>query len=159
MIRAGKVDQTGFTGRRTKGGCSKEWIMAIRALVLTVCAAGFGLWLVGPAKEPPVDPIISASVKKGDQDYTVSNIQTGAACLITRGNRLSSHSRHVKPGNDCETVWPRLSETRNWTQNDDNTVLLTDASGAEILTLGLGDGVDFESLEPANAVLAFNSIN
>jgi hypothetical protein len=52
-----------------------------------------------------------------------------------------------------------LAEARNWTQNDDQTVTLTDASGTAILTLGLGDGVDFETLEPTNAVLAFNSVN
>lgn len=133
--------------------------MAIRALVLTVCAAGFGLWMIGPAEEPSLDPVVSASVKKGDQDYTVSNMENGSACLVTRGTPLTGHSRAVKPGKDCESVWPGLSEARNWTQNDDHTVVLTDSSGSEILTLGLGDGVDFESLEPANAVLAFNSIN
>jgi len=133
--------------------------MVIRTLVLTVCAAGFGLWMLGPAKEPAIDPIISASVKSGDQDYTVSNMENGTACLVTRGRRVSGHSRIIKPGRDCEAVWPRLTEARNWTQNDDNTVVLTDAGGAAILTLGLGDGVDFESLEPANAILAFNSIN
>jgi hypothetical protein len=132
--------------------------MAIRALVLTVCAAGFGLWMLGPAKEPGVDPIISSSVGVTDQDYTVSNMQSGTACIVTRGKRLGGHSRQVKPGRDCESVWPRLSEARNWIQNDDDTVVLTDASGEEILTLGLGDGVDFESLEPTNAMLAFNSV-
>lgn len=133
--------------------------MVIRTLVLTVCAAGFGLWMMGPAKEPAIDPIISASVKTGDQDYTVSNMENGTACLITRGSRLSPHSRAIAPGEDCESVWPGLAQARNWTQNDDGTVALTDAGGTAILTLGLGDGVDFESLEPANAVLAFNSVN
>jgi hypothetical protein len=133
--------------------------MAIRVLVLTVCAAGFGLWMMGPAKEPQADPIVSASINAGDQSYTVSNMESGTACLITRGARISGHSRTIKPGSDCEAVWPRLTEARNWTQNDDSTVVLSDASGAAILTLGLGDGVDFEALEPANAVLAFNAVN
>jgi hypothetical protein len=133
--------------------------MIIRTLVLTVCAAGFGLWMMGPAKEPVTDPIVSASVKTGEQDYTVSNMENGSACLVTRGSRLSPHSRAIKPGKDCEAVWPGLAEARNWTQNDDGTVALTDGSGQAILTLGLGDGVDFESLDPANAVLAFNSVN
>jgi hypothetical protein len=134
-------------------------MMAIRALVLTVCAAGFGLWLMGPVKEPAADPIVSASIRTGDQDYTVSNMENGAACLITRGQHTGGHSRTIKPGSDCEAVWPGLAEARNWTQNDDNTVVLSDASGAAILTLGLGDGVDFEAVEPANAVLAFNAVN
>lgn len=138
---------------------SKERMMAIRALVLTVCAAGFGLWMMGPAKQAAVDPIVSASIRPADKDYTVSNMENGTACIITRGKPISSHSRTIKPGKDCEAVWPRLSDATNWTQNDDSTVVLTDSSGSEILTLGLGDGVDFESLEPANAILAFNSVN
>jgi hypothetical protein len=133
--------------------------MAVRALVLTVFAAGFALWMLGPAKEPGTDPIISASVKAGDQDYTVSNMENGTACLVTRGRTVTSHSREIKPGTDCDSVWPGLTHARNWTQTDDGTVLLTNGGGEPILTLGLGDGVDFESLEPANAVLAFNALN
>jgi hypothetical protein len=133
--------------------------MAIRVLVLTVCAAGFGLWMMGPARQPAADPIVSASIKTGDQDYTVSNMENGTACIITRGKRLGGHSLSIRPGSDCEAVWPRLSEARNWTQNEDSTVVLSDASGSAILTLGLGDGVDFEALEPSNAVLAFNAVN
>jgi len=132
--------------------------MAIRALVISLGFAGFGLWMLGPAKEPAPDPIISASVRTGDLDYTVSNIESGTACLVTRGARLGGQSRQVKAGPDCETVWPGLTQARNWTQNADDTVTLTDASGAAILTLGAGDGVDFEALEPQNAVLAFNAV-
>ena len=133
--------------------------MAIRALVLTVCAAGFGLWILGPATPPATDPLVFASVKTGDQDYTVSNMENGTACLLTRGKKLSQRSRAMTPGKDCETVWPGLAEARNWTQNDDGTVALTNTGGEAILTLGMGDGVDFETLEPANAVLAFNALN
>lgn len=133
--------------------------MAIRALILTLCAGGFGLWMLGPAKDPAPDPLVTASVKGADQDYTVSNMENGTACLITRGSHVSGHSRGLKPGHDCETVWPGLAEARNWTQNDDNTVTLTDDSGRQILTIAQGDGVDFEALEPDNAVLAFNAVN
>lgn len=133
--------------------------MAIRALVLTVCAAGFGIWMLGPEKQDATDPIVSASAMFGGQDYTVSNMENGKACLITRGKSISQRSHDIAPGNDCDAVWPGLTGARNWTENDDGTVALTDVSGSAILTLGMGDGVDFESLEPANAVLAFNALN
>jgi hypothetical protein len=133
--------------------------MAIRTLVLTVCAAGFGLWMLGPAPEPQPDPVVSASVGPGLKDFTVSNMENGSACLITRGRTISHRSRQVMPGEDCEAVWPGLAQARNWTQNEDGTVALTNDGGDAILTLGLGDGVDFESLEPSNAVLAFNALN
>ena len=56
-------------------------------------------------------------------------------------------------------VWPSLAQARNWTENGDGTVVLTDSRGEQLLTLGLGDGVDFESLEPSNAVLALTAVN
>ena len=133
--------------------------MGMRALILTLCVGGFGLWMLGPAKEPAPDPVVTASIGKTSQDYTVSNMENGTACLITRGNRVSGHSNDLKPGSDCENVWPGLAEARNWTLHDDNTVTLTDDSGKEILTLAAGDGVDFEALEPNNAMLAFNAVN
>jgi len=133
--------------------------MGMRALILTLCVGGFGLWMLGPAKEPAPDPVVTASVNKTNLDFTVSNMENGTACLLTRGNRQSGHSSDVKPGHDCETVWPGLGEVRNWTQNEDNTVTLTDDSGREVLTLAQGDGVDFEALQPDNAVLAFNAVN
>lgn len=133
--------------------------MGMRALILTLCVGGFGLWMLGPAKEPAPDPVVTASVNKTNLDFTVSNMENGTACLLTRGNRQSGHSSDVRPGHDCETVWPGLGEVRNWTQNADNTVTLTDDSGREVLTLAQGDGVDFEALQPDNAVLAFNAVN
>jgi hypothetical protein len=133
--------------------------MAIRALVLTVAAAGLGLWLMGPAEDHSIDPIISAALASGDQEYTVSNMENGTACLLTRGRQVSSRSSAIRPGSDCTDVWPGLAEARNWTRNDDGTVILSDNSGSQILTLSLGDGVDFETLEPANALLAFNALN
>ena len=133
--------------------------MAIRALVLTVLAAGFGIWMLGPAEEARIDPLISASVGNPAQDYTVSNMENGAACLVTRGRIITPRSREIAPGPDCEAVWPGLTTAHTWTQNDDGTVAVTDGAGGAILTLGMGDGVDFETLEPANAVLAFNALN
>ena len=133
--------------------------MPIRALVLTVGIAGFGLWMLGPAEDPTTDPIVAASVRTVSQDYTVSNMENGKACLITLGAPNSARSNEMKPGADCDAVWPGLAAARNWTRNDDGTVALTNDGGGEILTLGMGDGVDYESLEPSNAVLALNALN
>jgi hypothetical protein len=117
-----------------------------------------GLWFYNPDENPGIDPIISASISPDKAtDFTISNISNRAACLVVRGRATTAHSHILSPGKDCESVWPGLTSAKNWTQNDDGTVVLTDASGAAILTLGLGDGVDYESLEPANAIITVTS--
>lgn len=132
--------------------------MGIRLLAFMALVAGVGYFTLMPVQQP-VDPIVSASIKPANQtDYTVSNMENGAACLIGSGRAVSARSHQLNPGQDCDAVWPGLAQARNWTQNGDGTVVLTDRSGAQVLTLGLGDGVDFESLEPANAVLALNQV-
>ncbi|RYD91394.1 MAG: hypothetical protein EOP61_27660 [Sphingomonadales bacterium] len=62
-------------------------------------------------------------------------------------------------GDDCAAVWPGLANVRNWTDNGDGTIALTNDSGEQVLTLGLGDGVAYESLEPADASIALTAIN
>lgn len=134
--------------------------MGIRILGVSAISAGIALWTLMPADQPAVDPLVLASISPpSHQEYTVSNLENGTACLIGGGDTLSTRSRQIIPARDCEAVWPGLSEARNWTQNEDGSVVLTKASGSAVLTLGLGDGVDFESIEPANAVLALNIVN
>jgi hypothetical protein len=138
----------------------KERMMGIRVLAFTALVAGVGYFTLMPTQQPAIDAMVSASIKPEDQtDYTVSNMENGTACLIGSGKAVSSRSHQLNPGKDCDAVWPGLAKARNWTQNEDGTVVLTDSSGVQVLTLGLGDGVDFESLEPANAVLALNQVN
>ncbi|WP_137155930.1 hypothetical protein [Rhizobium sp. FKL33] len=106
-----------------------------------------------------IDPVTSASIgKPDDREFTVSNMENGAVCIVTRGKALSARSREVQAGGDCEQVWPGLARARNWTDNGDGTVALTNDGGEAILTLGFGDGVEYESLEPENAVVALNGI-
>ncbi len=62
-------------------------------------------------------------------------------------------------GEDCAGVWPGLERVRNWTDSGDGTIQLTDDSGEQILSLGLGDGVAYESLEPADASIALTAAN
>ncbi|MBL0371690.1 hypothetical protein JJB09_06590 [Rhizobium sp. KVB221] len=133
--------------------------MKFRALGLAAIAAGFGYLILMPDDKAATDPVVSSSVNRSSEiEYTVSNMESGTACLIDQGRSVSARSHEIKPGKDCEAVWPGLAAARNWTQNDDGTVVLTNANGEAILTLGLGDGVDFEPLEPANAVLAINVV-
>jgi hypothetical protein len=135
-------------------------MMAIRALIVGVAAVGGSLWWFSPAHEATVDPVVTASVHRGigQEEFTVSNMENRTACLITKGMTTTQRSSVVTAGEDCNAVWPGLLQASNWTENGDGTVVLTDSHGEEVLTLGLGDGVAFESLEPANAALALTAV-
>lgn len=134
--------------------------MAIRALVAGVLAVGGPLWWFSPAHEVQADHIVTASVSTdGQREFTVSNLQNRTACLIARGALTTHRSSGVITGDDCAAVWPGLASVRNWTDNGDGTFALTNDSGEQVLTLGLGDGVAYESLEPADASIALTAIN
>ena len=136
--------------------------MAIRVLIAGVAAIGGPLWWFSPAHESAAtDPIVTASVHRGigQEEFTVSNMENRTVCLITKGMSTTQRSSVVTAGEDCNAVWPGLLEASNWTENGDGTVVLTDSHGEQVLTLGLGDGVAFESLEPSNAALALTAVN
>lgn len=134
--------------------------MAIRELVAGVLAVGGPLWWFSPAHD--VRPGASRAVTiatAGEREFTVSNMQTRTVCLISRGAMTTQRSSSVIAGEDCTAVWPGLAQARNWTDNGDGTIQLTDSSGEQILSLGLGDGVAYESLEPADASIALTAAN
>ena len=60
-------------------------------------------------------------------------------------------------GADCDTVWPGLSKARTWTNNGDGTVVVADAQGEAILTVVDGDGLAYEAVEPADAMVTMIS--
>ena len=135
--------------------------MAIREIVAGVFVVGAGLWWFSPAhdvSEP--DMITTASVAKPlVKEFTVSNMASRTACVIARGDMTTKRSRSVTTETDCASVWPGLARVKNWTDNGDGTVDLTDSSGEQVLTLGFGDGVGYEALEPSDASIALTAIN
>jgi len=134
--------------------------MAIRIMLAGVLAVGGPLLWFSPAHHNQATEIITGSVRTpGKEEFTVSNMQNRTACLITRGAMTTLRSSSVIAGEDCAQVWPGLAVVRNWTDNGDGTIELTDIRGELILTLGLGDGVAYESVEPADAAIALTSVN
>ena len=134
--------------------------MAVRELLAAVLAVGGPLWWFSPAHDVQPDPITTASASTASQrEFTVSNMQSRTVCLLSRGAMTTQRSSSVIAGEDCLAVWPGLERVRNWTDSGDGTIQLTDGSGEQILSLGLGDGVAYESLEPADAAIALTAAN
>ena len=122
-------------------------------------ALSLGLWSVVGVEAPAVDPLISNSIPApaGGRSYTISNVVANTACLAERGNRISSRSERFIANADCDAVWPRLSAARTWIDNGDGTVVVADAQGEAILTVVDGDGLAYEAVEPADAMVTMIS--
>ena len=108
-------------------------------------AAALGLLGVAGLQTPAVDPVVSGS------------IPARGACLDERGGAISSRSARFSAGPDCEGVWPGLSGARTWTNNGDGTVVVANAQGEAILTVVDGDGLAYEAVEPADAMVTLIS--
>jgi hypothetical protein len=133
--------------------------MKTLTIAVVAGALSLGLWSVASDRAPAVDPVTtnSISVAAGTHSYSVSNVMANTACLAERGDRISSRSERFTAGADCDAVWPRLSAARTWVNNGDGTVAVTDAQGEVILTVVDGDGLAYEAVEPADAMITMIS--
>ncbi|HEV7249105.1 MAG TPA: hypothetical protein VGN93_19205 [Shinella sp.] len=130
--------------------------------LMIAAAAGIlslGLWSVVGHETAAVDPMISNSipVRAAGHSYTISNVVANTACLAERGSRISSRSERFTASDDCDAVWPGLSAARTWISNGDGTVVVADARGEAILTVVDGDGLAYEAVEPADAMVTMIS--
>jgi hypothetical protein len=108
------------------------------------------------------DAVTTASVHAdaaGALAFTATNLADNTTCLISRSTGGSGRTSSVKADSNCESVWPKLTDARNWTANSDGTVSLTSASGGEVLTLAQGDGVAYIAVDPPSATISFSAKN
>ena len=128
-------------------------------MVAAVGMVSFGLWTVMHHEAPGIDPVVSNSIPANavNHSYTISNVTANTACLAERSTRISSRSERFTANADCDAVWPGLSTARTWIDNGDGTVVVADARGEPILTVVDGDGLAYEAVEPANALITMIS--
>ncbi|MBC2772211.1 hypothetical protein H6M51_05020 [Rhizobium sp. AQ_MP] len=138
-----------------------------------VSAAGLTLWAVPQVPDrPATDPIVLATIPSapGAQArlsaalhagtvsppaiFSVSNFKRKTVCLVERGAALTSRSRDFFAPPDCAQVWPGLTQATTWTQNEDGSVTISDASGTALLTLTRGRHFSYEVTDIPDADLA-----
>ncbi|MDX3927698.1 MAG: hypothetical protein QHC90_18055 [Shinella sp.] len=135
----------------------------MKVLVVAIVSgiAALGLWSMTQGSGGAVDPIATGSIatvpKAGEKIYSISNVAQDTACLAERGEKLSTRSLRFSAGQDCDRVWPGLSRAKTWTENGDGTVILANSSGEAIITIAESDGLAYEALEPANALLTMTA--
>lgn len=132
----------------------------MKTLTIAALAAvvSLGLWAARD-RAPDVDPMVSGSIPSpsAGHSYTITNAVAKTACLAERGAAISGRSTRFTAGPDCDAVWPGLAGARTWTQNGDGTVDVLDARGEPLLTVVDGDGLAYEAVEPADAMVTFSA--
>jgi len=136
---------------------AKEISMKTLTIAALAAVVSLGLWAAGRDRTPDVDTIVSGSIpaRPAGHSYTITNSVAKTACLAERGAAISGRSTRFTAGPDCDAVWPGLAGARTWTQNGDGTVDVLDARGEALLTVVDGDGLAYEAVEPANAMITF----
>ena len=126
------------------------------AMAVAVAGAVASYLAPSPGSAPNVDPVTTASVTS-PTTYSAVNLAENKSCAVARGKSASARTFaiHTEPG--CADVWPDLVKARNWTENADGTVELTDKAGREVLTLARGDGVSYLTVNPPSAALTFTA--
>lgn len=114
-----------------------------------------------------VDPIVSGAIPIDDltgisEDnwvrFTVSNLDRDTVCMVERAVEIDRRTRDFIADFDCDTVWPGLASARNWIENDDGSVTLTDEHGAQLLVIGETRGFDFATMEPSGVDITWLQI-
>ena len=133
----------------------------MKTLVIAAAAGLVSLGILGTVDQETagLDPVVSNAIpaQAAGHSYTISNVVADTACLAERGAKISSRSERFAAGADCEAVWPGLSAARTWTNNGDGTMVVADARGEAIITVVDGDGLAYEAVEPADAMVTMIS--
>ncbi len=120
---------------------------------------GIALYWMPEPYSSNIDPFTSSSISESDsREYAVANLLSGEACIVSRGKALTTNSRSLEVGADCDSVWRGLSSAATWQEQEGGVVVLADQSGRALLSIAPADGVAFETLEPAGAELSFTAV-
>ena len=131
--------------------------MIIVATAVAIAGAAASYFAPSPQQTPGVDPMKTAAVGN-PSSYSVANIAEGKACVVNRGKHASARTFVLKSEPGCDDVWPGLDQARNWTENADGSVALTDKSGKQLLMIAPGDGIGYVAIEPPSAALSLTAV-
>lgn len=134
--------------------------MKLYLLAAAVGLTGLAIWNMKGTTQDVVDPVVSGSIVRDTarQTYSVANLAGQSACTVERGKAVTGRSHLFSAPKDCDMVWPGLATVRTWTQNEDGTVILSDAGGEAVLTVSEGDGISYVVVEPSGLAMTFKAI-
>ncbi|MCD2180037.1 hypothetical protein [Rhizobium sp. C1] len=127
------------------------------ATTLAIAGATASYLAPSPQQNPGVDTMTTAAIGN-PSSYSVSNIAEGKACVIKRGKPASTRTFALKSEPGCDDVWPGLDQARNWTENADGSVALTDKAGRQVIMIAPGDGIGYVAVDPPSAALTLTAV-
>lgn len=131
--------------------------MILVATAVAIAGAAASYLAPSPQHNPGVDNMKTAAIGNPNS-YSVANIAEGKACVINRGKHASARTLSLKTEPGCDDVWPGLGEARNWTENADGSVALTDKAGKQVLMIAPGDGIGYVAVDPPSAALTLTAV-
>jgi hypothetical protein len=133
----------------------------MKIFVPTVIAAAFTVGFIAVKAERP--PSISASFAAslplpGRAEGTAERYRLQApgdlSCFVAKGAlaRDGGHTLLAEP--KCERLLPGLAQARHWLERQDGSITFSRDGQDELVTFAAGDGVAYESYQPASALIA-----
>lgn len=95
--------------------------------------------------EPALDAVPAAAIRLID-------LRNGSTCRIAAPAASDTAFRRMPVGPDCASS-PDLARVALWRQTSDGALVMADARGHTVLEFQPGDGVLFESVYPADALI------
>lgn len=131
--------------------------MIVIASAVAIAGAAASYIAPSPQQNAGVDTMKTAAIGN-PSSYSVANIAESKACVISRGKNASTRTFALKTEPGCDAVWPGLDKARNWTENSDGSVALTDKAGKQVLMIAPGDGIGYVAVEPPSAALTLTAV-
>jgi hypothetical protein len=140
---------------------------AMRGVILAAVVSTFavvgGVAMVPGAPDVDENLIVSSITRDPARLVTgetlmVSNNETGDICLLERRPGNVVYGDIVVPASDCDAVWPGLGGAGKWIEGADGRIVLEGAMGVALMTLSAADGMAFEAIEPARAMITLSSL-
>jgi len=131
--------------------------MIIAATAVVIAGAAASYFAPSPQQGPGIDPTKTAAIGN-PSSYSVANIAEGKACVVNRGKHAAARTFALKTEPGCDDIWPGLSAARNWTENADGSVALTDKAGKQLLMIAPGDGIGYVAVEPPSAAITLTAV-
>ncbi len=143
------------------------------AIFLMIGATAAGLYSASTLRETPeilkqaeaaaagIDMETTASIgpRKDDQPraarvFKLASPEASTSCMITRGEELTPGYAPLNVNKGCDEIHPGLSNVKFWREREDGSIAFMDAENSAVAEFAFGDGVDYESYQPASALLS-----
>ena len=110
---------------------------------------------VAPARAPSVSALTNGAAQTNalrPDAFRLIDLRSGATCKIANPGTLAGSFAPAPIGPDCAGS-RELSQVTKWRADSDGSLEMADAEGRTVLRFMPGDGVLYESIYPANAMV------